>query len=160
MGLARNAHVKIDFDSPADAKAVEDLGIDLADTFVFAFADWDEESGCNQIKTAVLTKDENEFDRLLPVAHAAGFQIPDPIVRHVQNPAAVYLEDCCQFNRNVQVIALSGPEQTAPETLQSVERLLQSVVIRETDLNPTRAQRGMVRTWIASTPIVRDCREL
>jgi hypothetical protein len=160
MSAPRNPHVEILFDNDVDRAAVASLGIDVDDAFVFAFADLDPAVGCKQIKTAVLTKTEADFDRLLPVANAAKMAIPQPIVQHVENPQTVFLEDCCKFSRDVQVIALAGPEDATPSTLKSIERTLQSLVIRDTDGQTIPTQRRMTKLRITPERIQKDCAQI
>jgi hypothetical protein len=162
MGVPINPNVKLEFDSDADRAAVSGMGIDVNDAFVFAFAELSKESGCKQIKTAVIAKNEAEFNRLVPIAQTAGLQIPKPIIDHVQDPPRVFLEDCCMFSRDVQLIVLAAPYQASADAapLQSIERPLQSLVIEDNDRNQDPAKRRMVRLRITPERITKDCTQL
>ena len=160
MGKARNPHVRVDFDHAADAAAVSGLGIDVSDAFVFAFAEQKEGETCKQIKTAVVTASEYHFDRLLPLANAAGLKIPEPIVQHVEDPQTIFLEDCCLVSRDVQVIALAPPDGTGSSTVRSLERQLQSVIIVDNDQNEDPTARGMIRLRISPKRVDKDCSQL
>src|SRR5258708_5732491 len=97
MGNPRNPHVQLEFVSDDHKVAVSNLGINPEDCFLFAFAEDDPAAGCKQIKTAVLTRTEAEFDRLAPSARAAGVALPQAILQHVASPQTVFLQDCCFF---------------------------------------------------------------
>jgi hypothetical protein len=157
MGQPRNPHVHLLFDLPADRAQIAALGIDPDDAFVFAYAKVvPEVAPCPQIRTAVLTKTEAEFDRLLPVAREKGLKIPDAVVLHVADPGVVHLEDCCINSRDVQVIALAAPLNASKENLESIEKTKYFLHI-DPDGNPDRAKRHMHNLGLSPTDGNIDC---
>ena len=162
MGRPMNPDVRFVFDSDADETEVQKLGINTDDAFLFAYAEVVPSLGCAQIRLAVLAKSQDDFTRLVPLAKAGGLPIPDSVVSYVdpQKTDRPFLQDCCVFSRDVQVIALGAPDPGSGVTFRSVQRSGQSLIVLDDDRNPDPKLRGILRLHITPNRIRKDCSQL
>jgi hypothetical protein len=162
MGKPMNPDVRFVFDNDADEAAVQKLGINTDDGFLFAYAEVVPSVGCAQIRLAVLAKSQDDFTRLVPLAKAAGLPIPDSVVAFVdpQKSNGPFLQSCCVFSRDVEVIALGDADADSGTTLRSVQRNGQSLIIVDDDRNPDPKLRGILGLHITPGRIRKDCRQL